>query len=172
MKRLNALLILFLCGSTFLISCGSNGGNTSAKSNGLVTSTGQYQSLQITLTTRGVSRSGETVPITFKVENIGTGSVFVTFGEPEADAQVKQGDALIWQWSFGKQFPSILNALPIAPGQSKTYSLDWNQKDNEGSQVSPGSYTVNAWFNADSVDGVKVTPQTDLAAQPITIVIQ
>jgi hypothetical protein len=172
MKKLNVLLILFLCSSTFLISCGNDGGNISSKNNRLVTSTGQYQSLQISLTTRSISRGGEMVPMTFKVENIGTRTVFVTSGEPEADAQVRQGDALIWQWSFGKEFPSILNGLSIEPGQSKTYALNWNQKDNEGNQVSPGSYTVNAWFNADSVAGVKVTPQSDLATQPISIVIQ
>ena len=171
MKRVNALLILFLCASPFLVSCGDSG-NDGTKSSGLVTSTGQYGSLQVTLTTLPVNRLGDTVPITFSIKNIGGRSVFIEYGLLEADAQVKQGDTIIWQWSFGKVYPAISFGGSMLPGDSRTFSLDWNQKDNEGNQVPGGSYVITSWFDAAGVDGVKVTPQTDLATQPLTIVLQ
>ncbi len=167
MRRLNALLILFLCVS-FFISCG-NGGETGI---GHVTGTGQYASLQVSLTAQSVNRLGDTVPMTFSIKNIGDTSVWVVYDCPDADVQVNQGYTIIWQWSFGQVFACSGAGSLLAPGDSMTYSRSWDEKDNEGNQVPSGSYTITAWFDAQSVDGVKVTPQTDLSTQPITIAIQ
>ncbi len=162
-------LFMVTMGALFLLGgCGSGG----TDSGGLVTSMGQYASLQVSLTTQSVNRLGDTVPITFSIKNIGDRSVFVGYECPYADVRVSQGDTIIWQWSFGQVFAcSELGSL-LAPGDSLTYSRDWNQKDNEGNQVPGGSYVITSWFDAAGVDGVKVTPQTDLATQPLTIVLQ
>lgn len=163
-----ALLILLLCAPLLLISCGDSGQHTS-QGNLLVTSTGQYGALQVSLTTSSVNNLGDVVPITVSVRNVGDSTVSLTYGaETSVDVQVKQGDT-VWQWSFANVFAGLEMASQMAPGASMTFSRDWNQKDNEGNRVSGGSYTVIAWFEADSVDGVK--PQTKLATEPITITV-
>lgn len=166
------LLILLLCASPLLISCGDGGRNTS-QVNVPVTTTGQYGSLQVSLTTSSVNSLGNVVPMTVSLRNVGDSNVSLLIdGEPFADVQVKQGDTIVWQWSFGKVFAGLELGKSMAPGDSMTFSRDWNQEDNEGNQVSGGSYTVTAWFEAESVDGVNITPQTDLVTQPITIVLR
>ena len=150
-----------------LAACGGKGDSS------LVTTTRQSQSFQISLTTRNTARLGDTVPITFTVKNLSTETTTVMLGgAPEAISQVKQGNVEIWNWATGKAFPAVLpSPQSIAANETRTYDLSWNQKDNAGNSVAAGSYTINAWFNTASVNGNTVSPQTDLAAEPITIVI-
>jgi len=94
-------------------------------------------------------------------------------GAPEAISQVKQGNVEIWNWETGKTFPTVLpSPQSIAPNEARTYDLSWDQKNNVGDQMPRGSYTINAWFNTASVNGNPVSPQIDLAAEPIAVVIQ
>jgi len=162
-----ALIMLAIVAVFLLGGCGSTG----TESEGIVTSTRHYESLQISLTTHSAARLGDVVPITYTLTNIGAEAVYLIYGDPAADAQVTQGPTEIWRWSFGQAFPAILFGQLLAPGESNTYSWNWEQKDNEGRQIPLGSYTINAWFDAESVNRVKVTPQIDLAAKPITIVL-
>ena len=163
-----------LCGligfAVMLAGCG--GGDNTEPAPTTVTSTGQYQSLQFTLTTRTAFRRGETVPITFTVKNVGAQTVTAFLGPPEADAQVSQGGRQIWRWSDGKVFPAVVYDLSLAPGESKTYQLDWDQKDSQGNLVPSGTYALKSWFTARRINGAPVSPEQDLAAQPIEVVIR
>jgi len=150
-------------------ACGGNGGDSA-----IATSTRQSGPFTITLTIQPVALRGDTVPITFAIKNISTETATVMLGgAPEAISQVKRGDVEIWNWATGKAFPAVLpSPQSVAPNETRTYDLSWDQKDNSGNQVAAGSYTINAWFNTASVNGSAVSPQTDLAAEPITVVIQ
>ena len=151
-----------------LTACGGG------RDDNLTTTTRQSQSLQISLTTRSIARLGDTVPITFTITNVSAGTTTVMLGgAPEAISQAKQGNVEIWNWATGKAFPAVLPyPQSIAPDETRTYDLSWDQKNNAGDQVLRGSYTINAWFNTYNVNGIIITPQTDLAADPITVVIQ
>lgn len=161
-------LFVVLMAAMTLTACGGGGDN------GLVTTTRQSQSLQINLTTLKSARTGDTIPITLTVKNISAGPITVMLGgAPEAISQVKQGNVEIWNWATGKAFPAVLpSPQSIGPNETKTYDLSWDQKSNAGVQVPSGSYTINAWFNTSIVNGATVSPQTDLAAEPISVVIQ
>ena len=41
-------------------------------------------------------------------------------------------------------YSQALTSLTLRPGQMQTYCAVWNQKDNSGKQMGPGTYTVNA----------------------------
>ena len=152
-----------------LVSCGSGSDNTA---NSIATSTRQFQSLQLTLTMPNNARLGEAIPITFTVKNIGAETITVLLADPEAISQAKLGNTEIWNWAFGKPFSPVLpSSKSIAPGETKSYDLSWNQKDNAGNQVSSGKYSIKSWFNTTSVNGVEVSPQTDLAPEPITVTL-
>jgi len=163
-------LFMFAMVALSLTACGGGGDNSPVT----VTTTRQFQSLQISLTTRRVARLGETVPITFTINNVGAGTITVMLGgAPDAISQVKQGNVEIWNWATGKAYPAVLpSPQSIAPNETRTYDLSWDQKNNSGDQVLSGSYMINAWFNTASVNGNTVSPQTDLAAEPITVAIQ
>ena len=159
--RMIALVVLALA------ACGSKGDSS------LVTTTRQSQSFQISLTTRNTARLGDAIPITLTIKNLSTETTTVMLGgAPEAISQVKQGNVEIWNWATGKAFPAVLpSPQSIASNETRIYDLSWDQKDNAGNPVAAGSYTINAWFNTASVNGNTVSPQTDLAAEPIIIVI-
>jgi hypothetical protein len=170
MRKYGASLCGLICFVMMLAGCG--GGDGTGPAPAAVTSTRQYQSLQFTLTTRTAFRRGETVPMTFTVKNVGSQTVTAFLGPPEADAQVSQGGRQIWRWSDGKAFPAVVYNLSFAPGESKTYQLDWDQKDSQGDAVPSGTYALKPWFNTGRINGVPVSPQQDLAAEPIEVVIR
>jgi hypothetical protein len=65
-KKLAIGVFMAISVACSLGGCGSNG----TEGDGLVTSTGQYHSLQFTLTTPSVAVLGDIVPITFTVTNL------------------------------------------------------------------------------------------------------
>ncbi len=48
-----------------------------------------------------------------------------------------KADTIVWTVSGGGV------ALTLAPGETKTYELDWDQKDSQGQPVAPGRYWVS-----------------------------
>jgi hypothetical protein len=57
----------------------------------------------------------------------------------------KQGEwSERWQWSRGKSFTMAFSAIRLNFGEVKRFRVEWNQKDNEGRQVPPGDYRVEA----------------------------
>ncbi len=49
-------------------------------------------------------------------------------------------DNVVWQWSNGRNFPQVATTLTFAPGETKTFSWDWDQQGNNGEQVRRDSY--------------------------------
>ncbi|MCS6950356.1 MAG: BsuPI-related putative proteinase inhibitor [bacterium] len=57
----------------------------------------------------------------------------------------KQGEwSERWQWSKGKMFSLAVISLRLRAGEVRRFRVEWNQKDNEGRQVPPGDYRVEA----------------------------
>lgn len=120
----------------------------------IVTSTHSYDTLQYTLTSRGVIDIGKNVPITLTVKNSASGLFEVLVGAPEVTVQVFKGDSEVWDPYFGLAFPAIVHQISIPAGETKEYYFMWNQKDNTGNQVLSGSYTIKTSFigNSEQVD--------------------
>ena len=157
--------------ATVALALSGCGGGTGTDSPTEVTSTRRHGPLEFTLTTRRAARRGETVPITFSVTNTGGQTVNATVGPPEAISRVTRAGEEVWNWARNKGFPTVVYDLSLAPRASKTYSLDWDQRDNEGRPVPAGVYRVHAWFTAGRLDGAAVNPETDLAADPIDLLL-
>ncbi len=55
------------------------------------------------------------------------------------------GNEHVWRWSDGKAFLQVVSSIELAPGESFTASVDWDQLDGDGSPVGPGDYEVQAF---------------------------
>ena len=118
------------------------------------TSTHQYDTLLYTLTSLNVVDQGKVVPITLTLKNTGSGLFEVLVGSPEITLQVLKDNVEVWDPYFGLAFPAIVHQISIPAGETKTYDFSWDQKDNAGTQVLPGVYSIKASFigNAEQVD--------------------
>jgi hypothetical protein len=48
----------------------------------------------------------------------------------------------IWYWSRDRVFAMMMDQMVLKPGESLRYTETWDQRDNEGAWVPPGSYRV------------------------------
>ncbi|MDR7483581.1 MAG: BsuPI-related putative proteinase inhibitor [Armatimonadota bacterium] len=102
--------------------------------------------LQVTVGKDAFAR-GEPVSIFLRVVNSAASPVAVTFpSSQQFDLIVRQRGALIWQWSHDKAFLQVIREVPLAPGETRTFSGTWDQRDLQGRQVDPGTYDVYVAF--------------------------
>jgi hypothetical protein len=123
-----------------------------------VTSTHQYDPLRYLLTSRGIVKEGEIVPITLSITNTGSGLFEVLTGLQGAGVQVVKDGVVVWDPLAGLGYPAIVQQISIPAGETLIYEFSWNQQDNAGNQVEPGIYTINASF-------IGNTEQVDIAIQ-------
>jgi len=142
--------------------------------NGPVVSTPrQFGSLEFTLSaTKAVYARGEQVPLTFTVKNVGTQTITATIGACDFfGTKVTQAGNLVWQKSGGCGASTV--QVTIMPGETKTYSYAWDQKDLQGNSVGSGRYTIKSWFNGFNEPTLPAGNQeTNEFANPIDIIIQ
>ena len=46
---------------------------------------------------------------------------------------------VLWRWSQNLTFPQQVTQLTFDPYSSKTYSVEWDGVQNDGTQLSPGT---------------------------------
>jgi hypothetical protein len=65
-------------------------------------------------------------------------------GDPtDFDFVVTRTDGtLVWERMHGLDFDLVLGEYPIAAGQSLHFEHTWDQRDNKGRRVAPGTYSV------------------------------
>jgi protein involved in polysaccharide export with SLBB domain len=59
------------------------------------------------------------------------------------DIWITRDDSEVWRWSRGHAFIQVFTHLSLQPGESKTFSATWDQRDVQGNQVPAGSYVVS-----------------------------
>lgn len=64
-----------------------------------------------------------------------------------------EGGAEVWRWSADQAFAQVTGEETFQPGQKVTYSETWDQTDNEGQSVPPGTYQVTAMSSGCSAEG-------------------
>ncbi len=143
------------------------GSNSSART---LTSTRSYQSLEFTLTAKSAYARGEAVPFTFTVTNTGTATVAATIasGGPFS-AVVLQGDTLVF--SFGNAGGQAIYKYEFVPGETRSKTFTWDQKDSERKQVPPGKYKLRAFVYSGILDDVQV-PENSLSSEPVEVTIR
>jgi hypothetical protein len=92
---------------------------------------------------RKVYRSGEPVPLTIKVTNLGCKPIVLRFSSGQRyDFVITREDQEVWRWSAGKAFTQALGTLTVDPGETLEFTEAWRQEDREGRQVPAGEYEV------------------------------
>jgi len=136
----------------------------------------QFGDLEFTLSApKTMYARGENVPLTLSVKNVGTQTITAHFGSPVAQVlQVKQGSQVIWEFPQGTA--AVGMTLTFAPGETRTFAQDWDQRYSQGGPTAaPGPYQVEAWLNSLQIGNTLYTrevAQVQLNANPIGIAIQ
>jgi hypothetical protein len=111
------------------------------------------QSLRVEIDVPPRVAAGDSVPITLRATNAGTGLLelylmgrSVTFDITITDS----GGRVVWRRLEGETVPAILQVRVMAPGDSLQLDHVWNQQTNRGQSVEPGTYTVTAAIITDA----------------------
>lgn len=102
--------------------------------------------IQMTLSVR--NRLDETVEVEFDTTRI---SDFVVVEE--------NTDDVVWKWSDDQgPFPASDIPLEFAPGETQSFTVTWNQEDEDGDQVRVGTYEARGVLVYDDFDSNPLRP--------------
>lgn len=89
--------------------------------------------------------AGATISITIRIENKSGKplELYLRGREPTYDFIVTARDGdVVWRRLEGEVVPAILRVEVLEPGQILYFRDSWDQRDNVGELVPPGSYTM------------------------------
>ena len=96
--------------------------------------------------------AGESVDLTLLVENrssetqrlhFATGQIFDFFVLGDGGAESFDDPQVLWNWAHDRVFTQNTWFLDLAPGESRSYTVTWDGRDNAGEQVT-GEVLVGA----------------------------
>jgi hypothetical protein len=106
--------------------------------------------LEVTFSTDKTSYSKLATPanLTLKVTNIGTYPVTIDFanGQSYEFSARNASGSTVWTWSNGKTFDPNPVQVVLAPGEFFSFTAAWSFKNNSGSTVADGNYTLGGTF--------------------------
>lgn len=88
---------------------------------------------------------GDTLQFVLTVRNRTAASQTLWFntGEQYNFAVVNAGTAnVVWNWDEGQTFDPAFSSFTLGPGESATFTVSWNQTDNNGHALPAGDYEV------------------------------
>ena len=94
-------------------------------------------------TTLDARIEGESVELTFTVENAGGDPVTLTFSDAQRAEFVARvddddgGGKEVWRWSRGRMFAQSVGEVTLPPDEARTFEATWAKPD-------PGAYWVEA----------------------------
>jgi hypothetical protein len=99
----------------------------------------------------GEARSGETIHLKLTIRNASKRTINQPLGgQPPHDFAVARTDGKeLWRWSKGQVIQDVLELKTLRPGQELVFEADWNQQDDEGRPLPPGTYEVRALLKTD-----------------------
>lgn len=89
--------------------------------------------------------SGDTIQFVLTVRNRTntTQTLWFNTGEEYNFAVVNAGTAnIVWNWDEGQMFDQQFTSFTLGPGESTTFTVSWNQTDNNGQSLPAGDYEV------------------------------
>lgn len=94
------------------------------------------------------SKLSSPAALTLTVTNIAPYAVTIDFANGQSfDFSAKNASGTtVWTWSNGKTFDPAPVQVVLAPGESLQYTGSWSFKNNSGSTVADGNYTVGGTF--------------------------
>lgn len=91
--------------------------------------------------------AGKPVVFILEVRNVSGAPIELRFSSGQQfDVVVyKEGEwGERWRWSKGKMFTMAFTSIRLNFGEVKRFRVEWDQRDNDGRQVPPGRYRVEA----------------------------
>ena len=83
---------------------------------------------------------------------------FLLGGRPPHDFVVSTPDGeQVWHWKCAKVIEQPLDSKTLEPGEELELTGEWEQVDNRGEPVPPGTYLVNGLLNMEAPE-MLVTP--------------
>ena len=106
---------------------------------------------------------GEAVQLKLTLRNVSDEPVnFSTGGNPPHDFIISTPEGeQVWHWKCGKIIQQPLDGQTLQPGEEMGFTGEWEQVDNRGEPVPPGSYLVRSVLNMDYPEKL-VTEARDL----------
>jgi hypothetical protein len=97
------------------------------------------------------TRSGWSIHLKLTVRNASTRTIDQPLGgQPPHDFVVTRTDGKeLWRWSKGHVVQDVLESKTLRPGQELVFEADWNQHDDAGRPLPPGTYEVRALLKTD-----------------------
>jgi hypothetical protein len=126
--------------------------------------TTQYPELRLTLEAPARARTGEPVPLVFRVTNTSARPVTLQLlgRTPTADFQVSEPQGLtIWTRLRGQTMLGALRLHPLDAGEELVFRDVWNAADDGGNPVPAGEYLIRGVLLTDDRDGL-ASPATRL----------
>jgi len=106
--------------------------------------------LEVTFATdkSSYSKLGSAANLSLTVTNIATYAVTIDFANGQSyDFSARNASgATVWTWSNGKSFDPNPVQVVLAPGESLTFTGTWSFKNDSGSTVADGNYTLSGTF--------------------------
>ena len=91
----------------------------------------------------------EPVVMTLTVRNTTDRALNLIFPTAQRyDFVVSRGKKVVWQWSHGRMFAQARGRHSIAPHDSISYEITWDQKDLDGAELSLGTYRIQGILKA------------------------
>lgn len=98
---------------------------------------------------QAVYAPGQRVRFVVTLTNTGTSEVSIELPTSQAsDVAVLQNDRVIWRWSAGRAFLQVLTRLRLEPGETRTFPVEWDQRDVQERAVPSGMYAAQARLTA------------------------
>ncbi len=87
---------------------------------------------------------GETVQLKLTLRNVSDEALdFLTGGRPPHDFVISTPEGeQVWHWKCGKVVEQPLDGHALEPGEEVEFTGEWEQVDNRGEPVPPGTYLV------------------------------
>jgi LysM repeat protein len=125
----------------------------------------------VLFTNKSVYRRGEDVVITLVKTNVTGRNVTLRYRTAQRYdfvARRSQDQREIWRWSRGRSFAQVASNVTLSPGSSQTFRVTWNQRDNLGRQVAPGTITIDGYNVAEGLrdEAVSVNIRVRTAVEP------
>ncbi|BDI29200.1 hypothetical protein CCAX7_12510 [Capsulimonas corticalis] len=159
--------LLLLC----LTGCG--GGSSDSGGSSMPNPSGQYGPIQVTEQTDKASYAvGEPIDINFTWKNTSVTPQPYLEGAPPFDVTVYHGSEKVWTYSNSvTSFPSSVLEGQLPAGAVKSEKIVWDQKDQTGHTLSPGTYQVYAVSHVQFSDVTPTDGSSDMGAKLTTITL-
>ncbi len=105
-------------------------------------------------------RQGEEVLITLVKKNVTARNITLSYRSSQRyDFVVRRGPERgeVWRWSRGRSFAQAISSVTLSPGESQVFRVTWDQRNNRGRQVAPGTFTVEGFNTAERFENTGIS---------------